>query len=129
MAVHIRITLATLAVSAIVACAADPAAAPPIRAPATAAASSILQRSTPAAGSTVAAPVDALILDFASPARLNEVMVSGPDGQMPMMVDSVGEQRHYSVPLPGLGAGAYTVSWRATSAGQEYRGSLAFTVK
>lgn len=129
MVVHARMLLAALAVSALAACAAQPAAAPAGNAPATAASSSILQRSTPAAGSTVAAPVDALILDFVSPARLNEVMVSGPDGQMPMMIDSAGEQTHYSVPLPGLGAGAYTVNWRATSAGQDHRGSFAFTVK
>lgn len=48
---------------------------------------------------------------------------------MPTMVHAAGEVSEYSIPLPGLEPGHYTVNWRATSRGREYRGSFAFTVK
>ena len=47
---------------------------------------------------------------------------------MPMMITAVGEVTDYSVPLPGLGAGAYTVTWRATAQGKTYDGSFQFRV-
>jgi len=92
-------------------------------------ASSILISSKPAAGSTVSAPIDELRLHFNPPARLDEVTVSTPDGQMPMMVHAVGETVDYSIPLPGLAAGTYAVSWRATSAGRSYSGTFGFSVR
>lgn len=119
-------SIAAIASLALASCAARPAAAP---APAPAAAASILQASDPAPGATVAAPLNALTLHFSPPARLDELLVQGPDGSMPMMVTAAGEQARYSVPLPGLGSGAYTVSWRATAARREHKGSFAFTVK
>lgn len=91
--------------------------------------SSILVGSTPAADSTVSSPVNQLRLRFNPPARLKEVTVIGPDGMMPMMVDSVGEVADYSLPLSGLGPGNYVVNWKATAAGRAYDGSFAFTVK
>lgn len=94
-----------------------------------AAANSILAGSTPAAGATVAGPVDQLALRFSPPARLNEVVVSGPEGSMPMMITPVGEVSNYSLPMPGLSPGKYTVRWRATAAGKEYQGSFSFTVQ
>jgi methionine-rich copper-binding protein CopC len=99
--------------------------------PATAplAAQSILARSSPAAGATIHGEIDELRLHFDPPARLDEVKVTGPDGTMPMMVHAVGEVPDYSLPLSGVGPGAYTVSWRATARGHEYRGSFGFTVK
>ncbi|HEU5286053.1 MAG TPA: copper resistance CopC family protein [Sphingomicrobium sp.] len=104
------------------------AAAPPAEPAATA--QSILQSSTPADGSTVQGPVDSLELRFSPPARLHELTVTGSDGlTMPTMVTTVGEVPHYSIPLPGLGAGAYTVNWRATAAGASHRGSFRFTVR
>ena len=94
------------------------------------AAQTLLARSRPADGSIVAAPVDELKLDFVRPARLGEVTVTGSDGStMPMMVTAVGEVTHYSLPLGGLGAGRYTVNWRASSAGIDYRGNIHFEVK
>ena len=96
---------------------------------ATHSASSILARSTPAPGSTVSGPVDELILHFDPPARLGEVTVDGPQGLMPMMVTAAGETAHYSLPLPGLGPGSYTVRWKASSRGTPSAGSLSFTVK
>jgi methionine-rich copper-binding protein CopC len=91
--------------------------------------SSILARSTPAAGSTVRGPIDSLELHFSPPARLDEVIVSGTSGAMPMMVHAVGEVADYSLPLSGIEAGIYTVSWRATAQGREQRGSYQFTVR
>lgn len=119
-----RLMLAALGACALTACAA-PAATPP----AASAAGSILERSSPAAGATLAAPLNTLILEFNPPARLDEVLVTGPDGKMPMMVTAAGEQRRYSLPLAALGPGAYSVSWRASAGMQEYRGDFAFTVK
>lgn len=90
---------------------------------------SILAWSRPAAGATVNAPVNDLVLHFSPPARLGEVTVTGPEGTMPMMVSAVGEVEHYSLPLSGLGAGSYTVAWKAGASGVDYRGSLGFEVK
>ena len=90
---------------------------------------SILAWAMPAAGSTVAAPVDELVLHFSPPARLDEVIVTGPEGMMPMMVTAVGEVEHYSLPISDLGPGSYTVAWLATAQGREHRGSFAFQVR
>ena len=89
--------------------------------------SSILVGSSPAAGSTVEAPEE-LVLHFSPPARLEEVTVSGPSGTMPMMVHAVGENTHYSLPLPDLEPGAYAVDWRAMAQGREHRGRIPFMV-
>lgn len=94
-----------------------------------AAESAILAWSRPAAGSTVPAPVDELVLHFAPPARLGEVTVNGPDGAMPIMVTAVGEVEHYSLPLSGIGSGSYTVEWTATASGARHRGSFRFTAR
>lgn len=94
------------------------------------AAQTLLASSRPADGSAVAAPVDVLELDFARPARLAEVTVTGSDGsKMPMMVNAVGEATHYSLPLDGLGTGRYTIDWRATVVGIDYHGNIHFDVK
>ena len=91
---------------------------------------SILERSSPVAGSTVSAPVNKLELWFDPPARLLELKVTGSDGlAMPIMVHAVGEVGYYSLPLSGLGAGRYTVDWKASVAGQGHTGSFGFTVK
>lgn len=91
--------------------------------------SSILAWSRPAAGSTVSAPVNELVLHFSPPARLGEVTVTGPQGTMPMMVTAVGEVEHYSLPLSADTPGAYSVAWRATRQGSDYQGSFGFTVR
>lgn len=95
----------------------------------TATAGSILAWSRPAAGSTVNAPVDELVFHFIPPARLGEVTVTGPEGAMPMMVTAVGEVERYSLPLSGLGQGRYSVDWRASARGVDYRGSFGFEVR
>ena len=103
--------------------------APSAAAPAAESSASILASSRPTAGSTVTGPVDELVLHFDRPARLDEVTVSGPHGVLPMMLSPAGEVRDYSLPVSELDRGAYSVSWRATAAGQEYRGSFGFTVR
>ena len=110
-------------------CAAQPAASDATPAQQQSSESSILVSSTPAAGSTVAAPVNELKLRFSPPARLDEVTVTGPDGTMPMMVHAVGETADYSLPLSGLDRGSYSVNWKATAAGRAYRGSFSFTAQ
>lgn len=94
-----------------------------------AASRSILEMSVPAAGSTVRAPVNELMLNFNPPAQLDEVTIMGPSVTMPMMITPVGEVRHYSLPLSALGRGSYTVSWRASAGGRQYRGSFGFSVR
>lgn len=89
----------------------------------------ILVGSSPAAGSSVSAPVDELVLRFRPAAALDEVTVTGPQGTMPMMITPVGEVPAYTIPLPGLGTGSYVVNWRATSGRRPYRGSFAFSVR
>lgn len=85
--------------------------------------------SVPAAGSTVTGPINQLELNFNRPVQLSEVTVTGPDGTMPMMLSPAGAQSHFAVPVPGLTAGAYSVSWKAIVDGQAKTGSFAFTVK
>jgi len=94
-----------------------------------AAAQSILAGSTPATGSTVSGPANSLVLRFSPPARLDEVVVTGPDGAMPMMISPVGETDRYELPLSGLGPGTYTIAWRASLEGREHRGSFSFNVR
>lgn len=89
---------------------------------------SILVSSSPAAGSVVSAP-DQLVLEFSPPARLLEVVVKGPEGEMPAMVTAVGETRRYSLPMPSDAPGSYSVAWRASVGASEHRGSFGFTIR
>ncbi|MEO7240865.1 MAG: copper resistance CopC family protein [Sphingomicrobium sp.] len=113
-----------LLLALVTSCVARPAAAP-----VAAGEQSILAGSTPADGAVVRGPIDDLVLRFNPPARLDQVVVTGPGGTMPMIIDAVGELGKFTVPTSGLDAGAYRVDWRATAAGQEHRGSFAFTVR
>lgn len=90
---------------------------------------SILESSRPAAVSSVAGPVNELVLHFDPPARLLEVTVAGRRGTMPMMVHAVGEAANYSLPLSELGPGSYRVDWRASVLDREYRGTFQFIVR
>ena len=85
--------------------------------------------SSPRSGATVDGPVDELRLRFSKPARLLEVTISGPDGDMPTMVDSAEETYEYSIPLPDFGTGKYEARWRASAAGEESSGRLTFSVR
>lgn len=120
-----RMPLWGILAAAAFACAPAPGTAPQAPQPI----GSILASSSPAAGVTVAGPVDELVLHFNPPARLLEVTVNGPDGAMPTMVTAVGETAHYSLPMPGLTAGTYSVSWRASAQGREHRGLFRFSIR
>lgn len=121
---RVSIAIAALAALATAAgCAANPAPAPVATHP-----HSILASSSPAAGQVVKSAPDSLKLHFDPPARLDEVTVTGPDGKMPMMIDSVGEVADYDLPLSGMSAGSYTVEWKATSSGSDHNGSFSFKV-
>ena len=111
--------------AALSSCAAQPTAKPLVQAAET----SILKRSTPSNGSSVAGPVNQLSLHFAPPARLTEVTIDGPDGLSPMMITAAGENADYTVPLSGLGPGVYRANWKATAAGVAYSGVIVFTVR
>lgn len=88
-----------------------------------------LVRTVPADGATVAAP-QILSLTFREPVRLAEVTITGPSGEMPMMVTSAGEQTDYQLPLVDLEAGTHEVRWRALARdGTALEGRLSFTVR
>jgi methionine-rich copper-binding protein CopC len=71
---------------------------------------------------------ESLKLHFDPPARLDQVIVTGPQGSMPMMVEAVGEVADYDLPLSGMSPGAYTVEWKAISRGKDYSGQFRFKV-
>ena len=89
---------------------------------------SMLLRSDPAEGARVSGAAT-LSLTFREPVRLVEVIVAGPSGEMPMMVEAAGEQSAYSIPLPDLEPGRQEVRWRALDRnGTSLSGRLSFTV-
>lgn len=91
--------------------------------------SSILQRSSPADGVRVADQVQQIELWFEPPARLIELTITDSDRlTIPTMITSVEPTSYYSVPLPGLSEGVYTVSWRATAGGESYGGTFRFAI-
>ena len=88
-----------------------------------------LVRSVPADGATVQAP-QSLTLTFREPVRLAEVTLTGPSGEMPMMVTAAGEQTSYTLPLTDLEPGVHEVRWRALARdGTNLEGRLSFTVR
>lgn len=90
---------------------------------------SILASSTPSNGAKLNSAPGALVLNFARPVSLAEIVVEGPDGMMPMMLSPAGATMRYEIPLDGIGTGSYTVRWRAVDeAGAQHRGSIAFEV-
>ena len=98
--------------------------------PAATASNSILASSEPANGAKLRSAPQRLVLNFAKPVRLAEVLVTGADGlSMPMMVSPAGANRRYELPLDGLAKGSYTVRWRAIDeGGATHEGTIAFQV-
>ena len=96
---------------------------------ATAHAHSQLRSSTPAEGSTVAAPVQA-VLGFSESTRLAALTLTrGADSAI--KVASLPQQpgQQLTVPLPKLMAGAWTLAWRAIgNDGHVTHGTVHFTV-
>ena len=48
---------------------------------------------------------------------------------MPMMVNAAGEGQQYTLPMPGLETGQYTVQWKAVANQREHQGRFTFTVR
>ena len=89
----------------------------------------MLVESVPGEGATVRAP-RVLSLTFREPVRLVELVVSGPAGEMPVMVEAAGERTSYSIPMSDPQPGRYTVRWRALAQGGEpHEGRFGFTVR
>jgi len=91
---------------------------------------SLLENSIPPDGARLSASPENLVLNFRSPVRLQEVTVLGSDGQtVPMMITAAGSVRSFSIPMPDLEPGSYTVRWRATGdTGTSHEGSLGFVI-
>jgi methionine-rich copper-binding protein CopC len=91
---------------------------------------SLLEDSTPSEGATLSVSPENLVLNFRTPVRLEEVIVQGSDGQtVPMMITAAGLLSSFSIPMPDLEPGSYTVRWRATDqAGDSHEGSLGFVI-
>lgn len=90
-----------------------------------------LQASSPADHSTLAQAPDHLALRFNEPVHLTALglqaggAAAGKLGPLPAAV-----AREFSVPLPALAPGTYTVSWRAASDdGHIMSGTLTFTLR
>jgi methionine-rich copper-binding protein CopC len=85
----------------------------------------------PADGSTVAVAPARVTLTFNEPARSlgTEIVVTAPDGSTVSVGDAVLAGSTVSQDVTGvLSAGAYTVTWRVTSAdGHPLEGALSFT--
>ena len=96
---------------------------------ATAEAHSHLRSSTPAEGSTVAAPIQA-VLGFSEITHLAALTL--PRGsESAIKVEPLPQQpaQQLTVPLPKLGAGAWTLAWRAIGDdGHVTHGTVHFTV-
>lgn len=89
------------------------------------------EKTTPADESTVDA-VEVIELRFDDPMRVTAITVAGPEGEVGIEretgMDAVTEFK--AAPTTDLGAGAYTVEWRALSPdGHPMQGSFNFNVE
>jgi methionine-rich copper-binding protein CopC len=87
-----------------------------------------LESSSPADGSTVAAP-DKIQLFFTenTDATQLRVLLEGPSGAVDIGAPAADDENTISVALPQLAAGAYSASWRVGAAGG-LSGAIRFTV-
>ena len=101
-------------------------------APLAASAHTHLLRSTPAAGSVLAASPPRLRLDFSEPAVLTALTLekSGDPARRQLAPRPGAPQASFAVDLPPLAAGRYLVRWRALSADNHVAfGSFGFTLR
>ncbi|HTD31178.1 MAG TPA: copper resistance CopC family protein [Steroidobacteraceae bacterium] len=88
-----------------------------------------LKESSPAEGSHLTSPPEALVLSFSEAAQLTALSLEKPDGSSARLTPPVQPQTRISVALPRLAAGAYVVHWRALGAdGHLVPGELHFTI-
>jgi methionine-rich copper-binding protein CopC len=91
-----------------------------------------LNATTPANEATIAAAPTELMLDFKGEVRLTKVsMTHAPHDSIDLDLSSnKGFITDYSVPMEGMGNGAYVIDWRGLGKdGHPMKGSFTFTVQ
>ena len=91
-----------------------------------------LQKSSPAAGASLAAPPSEVSLTFGEAVRLpaNPIRVTGPDGAVLTVGQATVAGATVTAPVTATGpAGAYTLTWQVISDdGDTLRGTVRFTL-
>jgi methionine-rich copper-binding protein CopC len=89
-----------------------------------------LTSSTPASNAELKTPPTTLNLTFNETARLALVKLSGAGHEVNVPVDKTNAAKTFSLPLPTLAPGSYTVQWSAMAIddGHVTKGSFSFTV-
>jgi hypothetical protein len=90
-----------------------------------------LQSSTPADNSQLAAAPKALTLNFSESAQLAVLKLTTNGKDIPVTVDKTAKaSQTFTLPLPALAPGKYTVQWSAVAAddGHVTKGSFVFSV-
>lgn len=90
-----------------------------------------LEKAEPADGTTVAVPPETLTLEFRDAVILTALSLKRRGEEIPVNRESRSDaETAYSIPLPPLSPGDYTVDWRALSEGDGHvmTGRLSFTV-
>jgi copper resistance protein C len=90
-----------------------------------------LQSSVPADNARLTEVPKSLTFNFSETAQLAIVKLVVDDREISIPVDkSAKASRSFTLPLPGLAAGSYTVQWTAVAAadGHVSKGSFAFSI-
>ena len=90
-----------------------------------------LQSSSPAANAVLSEAPKTLTLKFNEAAQLAVLKLVGDGKEIPLAVDkSAAANESFSLPLPGLAPGRYTVQWTAVAAddGHVTKGTFAFSI-
>jgi copper resistance protein C len=89
-----------------------------------------LEKSTPPEGAVIAAMPAGIVLYFSEAAHLTGIWIqNGASVKHKLAADSSRLARQFSVTVPNLGSGAYTLGWRAVAAdGHIMPGQLHFVV-
>jgi copper resistance protein C len=90
-----------------------------------------LQSSSPAANAQLTEAPTTLTLKFSEAAQLAVLKLVSDGKEIPLPVDkAAAPTQTFSLPLPGLAPGKYTVQWTAVAAddGHITKGAFAFTI-
>jgi methionine-rich copper-binding protein CopC len=90
-----------------------------------------LLSSSPAANASVNEAPKTLTLKFNEPAQLAVLKLVSDGKEIPVAVDkSAAPSQSFTLPLPGLAPGKYTVQWTAIAAddGHVTKGAFAFSI-
>ncbi len=89
------------------------------------------ETTSPADGSTVAQPPDAIVMTFDAPMRVTLIQVTGEDGtNYPVTrTDNMAPSKTFQAVPAALPDGSYTVNWRGLAEdGHAMNGSFTFSV-